>query len=176
MVWFQLCSHYQNSVSSKLCSQESLRHVHTNQLANSNHCGTNQSNITGFSKTIRQCKALRTDENKLSDQMCVDFLNNSVRGTTHLEGVLDAYYTARKAPGHADPYDIAFIEYVERLIQTAQPHDASLGQNCGRGSQSANFHSILGGESDEDDNSEDEEDPQATLEVHQLDWDRKSSG
>jgi len=163
-------------MSSKLRSQELIRHLHMNQLANSNHWGTHQSHITGFSETSRQCQALQTDENKLSDQMCVDFLNNAMRGTTHLEGVLDACYTARKAYGHAYPCNITFKEHVERLIQAAQPHDASLGQNCSRGSQSANFHSILGGESDEEDDSKDEEDPQAALEVHKLDWDRKSSG
>jgi len=96
-----------------------------------------------------------------------------MRGTTHLEGI-DAYYTARKASGHADPCNITFEECVERLTQAAQPHDASLGQNRGWGSRSANFHSILGGESDEEDNSEYEEDPQANLEVCKSDWDRKS--
>jgi len=66
--------------------------------------------------------------------MCVDFLNNSMRGTTHLEGVFDTYYTARKAAGIPDPFNITFEEYVERLIQAAQPYDASLRQNHGRGS------------------------------------------
>ena len=107
--------------------------------------------------------------------MCVDFLNDSMRGTTHLEGVLDAYYAARKAAGIPDPFNIAFEEYVERLIQAAQPHDASLGQSPGRGGRSANFHSILGGESDEEDDSDDEEDPQATLEAHRSHSDRKSN-
>jgi len=73
-----------------------------------------------------------------------------------------------------DPFNITFEEYVERLIQAAQPHDASLGQNRGRGSWSANFHSILGNESDEEEDSDDEEDPRASLEVFQSDWDRKS--
>jgi len=106
--------------------------------------------------------------------MCVDFVNNLMRGTTHLEGVLDTYYTARKAAGIPDPFNITFEEYVERLIQAAEPHDASLGQNRGRGSRSANFHSILGNESDEEEDSDDEEDPRASLEVFQSDWDRKS--
>jgi len=108
--------------------------------------------------------------------MCVDFLNNSMRGTTHLEGVLDTYYTARRAAGIPDPFNITFKEYVERLIQAAQPHDATLGQNCGRGSQSADFHSILGDESDEEEDSDDEDDPQASLEAFKSDWDRKSGG
>jgi len=72
-------------------SQELLRYAHTNQLVNSGHRGTNQPHITNFSKTVRQHQAFQTDKNKLSDQMCVDFLNNSMRGTTHLEGVLDTY-------------------------------------------------------------------------------------
>jgi len=88
--------------------------------------------------------------------MCVDFLNNSMRGTTHLEGVLDTYYTARKAAGIPNPFDITFEEYVERLIQAAQPYDVSLRQNRGCGSQSANFHSILDDESDEEEDSDDE--------------------
>jgi len=67
--------------------------------------------------------------------MCVDFLNNSMRGTTHLKGVLDTCYTARRAAGIPDPFNITFEEYVERLIQAAQPHDATLGQNRGRGSE-----------------------------------------
>jgi len=75
-VWYELCKHYQNSMSSKMRSQELLRCVHMNQLVNSGHRGTNQSYITNFSETIRQYQALQTDENKLSDQMCVDFLNN----------------------------------------------------------------------------------------------------
>jgi len=52
-------------MSSKLHSQELLRHVHTSQLATANHRGTNQSHITGFSETICQCQALQTDENNL---------------------------------------------------------------------------------------------------------------
>jgi len=99
-----------------------------------------------------------------------------MRGTTHLEGVLDTYYTASKAAGIPDLFNIAFKEYVERLIQVAQPHNRSLRQSCNCGRRSANFHSILGGESDEEDNSDDEEDPQAALEVHKSDWDQKSSG
>jgi len=108
--------------------------------------------------------------------MCVDFLNNSIRGTTHLKGVLDTCYTARKAAGIPDPFNITFEEYVERLIQATQPHDASIGQSRGRGGQSANFHSILGGESDDEDDSNNEEDPQAILEVCRSDWDQKSNG
>jgi len=38
-----------------------------------------------------------------------------------------------------------------------------------RGGRSANFHSILGGESDDEDDSKDEEDPQAVLEVYRSD-------
>jgi len=132
--------------------------------------------MTNFSETICQYQALQTDENKLSDQMCVDFLNNSMRGTTHLEGVLDTYYTARKAAGIPDPFNVTFKEHVERLIQAAQPRDASLGQSRNRGGRSANFQSIFGGESDEEDDSDDEEDPQAALEALKSDWDRKSSG
>jgi len=75
-VWYELCKHYQNSMFSKVRSQEMLRYVHTNQLINLGHRGTNQSCITNFSETICQHQALQTDENKLSDQMCVDFLNN----------------------------------------------------------------------------------------------------
>ena len=173
-VWQELCDHYQNSMSSKMRSQELLRWAHTAQLVNSNHRGTYQGWVTNFSETIRQYQALQSDENKLSDQMCVDFLNNSVRGTTHLEGVLDTYFTARKAAGIPDPFNVTFEEYVERLIQACQPYDASIGQNR-RSGRSANFHSILGGESDEEEDSDDdEEDPRATLEVFQSDWDRKS--
>ena len=109
-VWYELCKHYQNSMSSKMRSQELLRYAHTNQLVNSGHRGTNQSCITNFSETIRQFQALPTDENKLSDQMCVDFLNNSMRGTTHLKGILDTYYTARKTAGIPDPFNITFRE------------------------------------------------------------------
>ena len=47
-----------------------------------------------------------------------------MRGTKHLEGVLDTYYTARKAAGIPDRFNITFKEYVERRIQAAQPHDA----------------------------------------------------
>jgi len=173
-VWHELCEHCQNSISSKMRSQELLRWAHTAQLANSNLCGTYQSWITNYTKTIRQCQALQTAENKLSDQMCVGFLNNSMRGTTHLESVLDTYCTARKAPGIPDPFDITFKEYVERLIQAAQPYDAAIGQSRGRGSRSANFHSILGDDSDEEEDSDDEEDPRASLEVFQSDWDRRS--
>jgi len=93
-VWHELCEHYQNSISSKMRSQELLRWAHTAQLANSNHHGTHQSWITNYTETIRQYQALQTEENKLSDQMCVDFLNNSMRGTTYLKGVLGTYYTA----------------------------------------------------------------------------------
>ena len=175
-VWYELCKHYQNRMSSKMCSQELLRYAHTSQLVNSGHRGVNQSWITNFAETIRQCQALQTDENKLSDQMCVNFLNNSMRGTTHLEGVLDTCYTARKAAGIPDPFNITFKEYVERLIQAAQPHDTSLGQTRNRGGRSANFHSILGVESDAKDDPNDEEDPQAALEVYKSDWDPKSGG
>jgi len=173
-VWHELYEHYQNSISSKMRSQELLQYAHTAQLANSNHRGSYQAWITTFTETIRQYQALQTEENSLSDQMCVDFLNNSMRGTTHLKGILDTYYTARKAAGIPNPLDITFEEYVERLIQAAQPYDASLGQNRGRGSRSANFHSILGNESDEEEDSDDEEDPRASLEVFQSDWDHKS--
>jgi len=173
-VWHELCEHYQDSMSSKMRSQELLRWAHTAQLANSNNCGMHQSWITNFSKTIRPFQALQTDENKLSDQMCVDFLNNLMRGTTHLEGVLDTYYTARRAAGIPDRFNITFKEYVERLIQAAQPHDAT--QNRGRGNRSANFHSILGDESDEEEDSDDKDDPRASLEVFKSDWDRKSGG
>jgi len=175
-VWHELCEHYQNSMSSKMRSQELLRWAHTAHLANSSHRGTHQSWITNFSETIRQFQALQTEENKLSDQMCVDFLNNLMRGSTHLEGVLDTYYTARRAAGIPDPFNITLEEYVERLIQVAQPHDATLGQNRGCGSRSANFHSILGDESDEEEDSNDEDDPWASLEVFKSDWDRKSGG
>jgi len=176
MVWHELCKHYQNSMSSKMRSQKLLQHAHTHQLINSGHRGANQSHITNFSETIRQCQALQTDKNKLSDQMCVDFLNNSMRGTIHLEGVLDTYCTARKAAGVPDPFNVTFEEHVERLIQAAQPHNASLRQSRNGGGQRASFHLILGGESDEEDDSDDEEDPQVALEVHTSDWDRKSSG
>jgi len=101
-VWYELCTHYQNSMSSKMLSQQLLQYAHTAQLVNSGHRGTNQASISNFAKIIRQYQALQTDENKLSDQMCVDFLNNSMRGTTHLEGVLDTYCTARKAAGIPD--------------------------------------------------------------------------
>jgi len=159
-VWYELCTHCQNSMSSKMPSQELLRYAHTAQLVNSGHRGKNQSWITNFAETIRQHQALQTDENKLSDQMCVDVLNNSMRGTTHIKGVLDTYYTARKAAGIPDPFNITFEEYVERLIQAAQPHHSTLGQSRNRSGQSANFHSILGGESDEEeDDSDEEEDP-----------------
>jgi len=97
-----------------------------------------------------------------------------MRGTTHLKGVLDIYCAARKAAGIPDPFNITFEECVKRLIQAAQPYDASLRQNRGRGSRSANFHSILGDESDEEEDSDDEEDPRASLGVFQSDWDRKS--
>jgi len=177
MVWHELCEHYQNSMSSKMRSQELLRWAHTAPLATANHRGSHQSWITNFSETICQFQALQTDENKLSNQMCIDFLNNSMRGTTHLEGILDAYYTARRAAGIPDPFNITFKEYVERLIQAAQPHDATIGQNRGRGSRSANFHSILGDESDEEEeDSDDEYDPRASLEVFKSNWDRKSGG
>jgi len=76
--------------------------------------------------------------------------------------------------GTPDPFNITLEEYVERLIQAAQPHDASLGQNHGRGSRSTNFHSILGNESDEEEDSDNEEDPRVSLEVFRSDWDRKS--
>jgi len=171
-VWHESCEHYQNSISSKMRSQELLRWAYTAQLSNSNHHGSHQSWITNYTKTIRQYQALQTDENKLSDQMCVDFLNNSMRGTTHLKGVLDTYYTARKAARIPDPFNITFEEHVERLIQAAQPYDAAIGQSRGRNSRSANFHSILGDESDEEEDSDDEEDPRASLEVFQSDWDR----
>jgi len=109
--------------------------------------------------------------------MCIDFLNNSMRGTTHLEGVLDTYYTARRAAGIPDPFNITFEEYVERLIQAAQPHNATIGQNCGCGSRSANFHSVLSDESDEEEeDSDDEYDPRASLEVFKSDCDHKSGG
>jgi len=98
VVWAQLCAHYENSMSSKLCSQELLRHAHASQHGTTNHHGTHQSHITGFTETICQHQALQTDANELSDQMCVDFLNDSMRGMTHLEGVLDDYHTARKHP------------------------------------------------------------------------------
>jgi len=173
-VWHELCEHYQNSISSKMQSQELLRWAHTAQLSNSNHRGAYQSWITNYTETIRQCQALQTDENKLSDQMCVDFLNNSMRGTTHLEGALDTCYTARKAAGIPDPFNITFEEHVERLIQAAQPYDAAIGQSRGRSSRSANFHSILGDESDEEEDSDDKEDPRASLEAFQSDWDRRS--
>jgi len=114
-------------------SQELLRYAHSARLIDSNPRGTHQSWITNFAETLHQYQALQTEENKLSDQMCVDFLNSSMRGTTHLEGVLDTCYTARKAAGVPDPFNITFEEYVERLIQAAQPHDASLGQSRGRG-------------------------------------------
>jgi len=175
-VWYKLCNHYQNSISSKMRSQELLQWAHAAQLINSNHRGTNQSWITTFSETIRQHQALQTEENKLSDQMHVDFLNNSVRGTAHLEGVLDMYYTARRAADVPDPFNITFEEYTERLTQVAQPHDAALGQSRGGGGRSANFHSILGDESDEEEDSNNEDDPQASLEAFKSDWDRKSSG
>jgi len=97
-------------------------------------------------------------------------------GATHLKGILDTYYTTRKAAGIPNPFNITFKEYDEILIQAAQPHDASLGQSRSHGGQSANFNSILGGQSDDEDNSDDEEDPQATLEVYKSDWDRKSGG
>jgi len=97
-----------------------------------------------------------------------------MRGTTHLEGVLDTYYTARKAARVPDPFDITFEEYVERLIQATQPHDVALGQSRGRGSRSANFHSILGDESEDEEDSDNEEDPRAYLEVFQSDWDCRS--
>jgi len=73
VVWAQLCAHDENSMSSKLCSEELLRCADTSQLANSNYHGTYQSHRTGFFETIRQHQALQTDENKLSDQICVDF-------------------------------------------------------------------------------------------------------
>jgi len=82
-------------------------------------------------------------------------------------------YTPRNASGHTDPNNITFEEHIDRLVEVAQPCDASLGQSRGRGSQSANFHSIPGDESDQEDYSEDEEDHQATLEAHKSDWDRK---
>jgi len=97
-------------------SQELLRWAHTAQLANSNHRNSCQSWITNYTETICQHQALQNEENKLSDQMGVDFLNNLMRGTTHLEGVLDTYYTARKAAGVPNPFDITFEEEVERLI------------------------------------------------------------
>jgi len=99
----KLCADYKNSMSSKIRSQELLRYVHTSQLATANHCGMHQSHITTFAETIHQHQALQTDANKLSSQMCVDFLNDAMRGTTHLEGVLDTCYTARKASGHTNP-------------------------------------------------------------------------
>jgi len=107
--------------------------------------------------------------------MCFDFLNNAMRGTTHLEGIRETYYTARKASGHNDPYNITFKEYIKRLTQAAQPHEASFGQSRGRGSWSANVHSILGGESDQEDGSKDEDDPQGTLEVYQLNRDQNGN-
>jgi len=61
-----------------------------------------------------------------------------------LKAFLDTYCTARRAAGAPDPFNITFEEYAERLIQAAQPHDATLGQSRGCGSRSANFHSILG--------------------------------
>ena len=108
MVWHEPCNHYQNSMSSKMRSQELLRWAHAAQLVNSSHRGTHQSWIATFSETICQHQALQTDENKLSDQMCVDFLNNSVRGTQHLEGVLDMHHTARRAAVAPDPFNITF--------------------------------------------------------------------
>jgi len=41
-VWFELVNHYQNSISSKIRSQELLRHAHTANLSQSNHRGTYQ--------------------------------------------------------------------------------------------------------------------------------------
>jgi len=48
-----------------------------------------------------------------------------------------------------------------------------LGQSRCCGSRSVNFHSILGDEYDQADDSEGEEDPQVTLEAYKLDWDKK---
>jgi len=57
-VWYELCKHYQISMSSKMCSQELLWCAHTSQLVNSGHRGVNQSWITNFTETIRQYQAL----------------------------------------------------------------------------------------------------------------------
>jgi len=89
MVWYDLCNHYQHSLSSKIRSQELLRYAHTANLSQSNHCGTYQAWITNLVETLCQYQVLQTDENKLSDQMMIDFLNSLLRGTPLLEGVLD---------------------------------------------------------------------------------------
>jgi len=65
-VWYEPCAHYQNSMSSKMRSQELLRHVYTNQLINLGHHGTNQSYIAKFSETIPQFQVLQTDENAVN--------------------------------------------------------------------------------------------------------------
>jgi len=161
-------------------SQSGTTTVRTHDhFSQSNHRGTYQSWITNFVETIRQYQGLQTDENKLSDQMCIDFLNNSLRGTPQLEGVLDTYYTARKASGHPHPFDLTFAEYVERLIQAAQPHNASVGQSRNCGSRSAKFRLWGHNESNDKDNvdSDDDEDcPLPVLQAYKSDWDQKSSG
>jgi len=41
-VWYDLCNHHQHSLSSKIRSQELLRHAHAANLSQSNHRGTIQ--------------------------------------------------------------------------------------------------------------------------------------
>jgi len=138
-VWDELCTHNENSMQ---CPPN---------FAVKNYYGMCTKTNSRIQTTVVHinCTSLVSPRPfinpKLSDQMCVDFLNNSMRGTTHLEGALDACCTAKQASGHPDPCNITFEEYVERFIQATQPHDASLGQSRGRGSRSANLHSMLGG-------------------------------
>jgi len=60
-VWHELCEHYQNSISSKMRSQELLRWAHTAQLANSNHRGTSLRRVLSrrkFTKCFRYSKTV----------------------------------------------------------------------------------------------------------------------
>jgi len=62
MIWCRLCTHYKNSVSSKIYSQELLRHAHMTNIATSNHHGSCQSYITTFAETICQHQALENND------------------------------------------------------------------------------------------------------------------
>ena len=94
-IWCEIQEYYDDSTGSLVRSQALMNYLNSTKLSTCGWRTSTQAFVTNYVETIRQYNVLQVDEDKLSNKMQVNMLNTALNGTTHLQDVLNTYYTAR---------------------------------------------------------------------------------
>ncbi len=120
VIWREITTHYNTSMSAELRSQTISTYLTSNRLHQSNWRGTQAAYLLHWREQARQHNEISTT-GRYSDAQLITFLKTAIAGTPNLSSVYQTNKAARKAAGNTAA--ITFAEYVELLIDQAQAHD-----------------------------------------------------